>query len=126
MMKVRDMTRIAQGKAVNVEERMEEMEKATEARLMHLEEAIISLKDILVRVHEENEMLKGRKEAVFEPFLKSGEAFVKSLVEEEEQPKEEVKISMKQQNEDMERAIRMMRQKFGLPAKIGAKIKKGG
>ena len=121
-MKLKNAKRIAQGRAVNFEERFEELERATESRFTRLEDAIISLKDVLLKLHEDNESLRSKKdESIIEPFMRSGEEFVKYLSEEPEQPKEEVKISMKSQNDEMEKAIKLMRKRFGLSPRIGGK-----
>jgi len=122
-MSSKNISRIAAGRPVNVAERLDDLEKNVESRILRLEEAIISLKDILIHLNEENESLKTKNDdKVYEPFMKTGEDIVKYLTDEPE-PKDEVKVSMKAQNDDMEKAVKLMRKRFGLSPKIGGNAK---
>jgi len=120
-MTLKIMKRIAQGKPVNYDERIENLEKAVESRIMRLEDAVMSMRDIVIKLNGENESLRSKQnQNIFEPFMKSGEDIVQYLSEDGQQPKQEVKEIMHKQNNDMERAISQMRQRFGLPGKVGS------
>jgi hypothetical protein len=134
---------------LNTEERIERLELETGRKLDQFEEVLGVFKDIVVKLYEEKEELQAEnvslkgslaktasdvKDAIFKPLADAGEGFVELLMENGGTQKPEQKIignpnhiGFNPNTDEMERTIKWMRERFGLPAKakpVQAKAKK--
>jgi hypothetical protein len=134
---------------LNIDERIERLELETGRKLDQFEEALGVFKDVVVKLYEEKEQLKDENEslkgsvaktasdvknAIIKPLADVGEGFVELLMENGGSQKSEPKVIGNQNHvafnpntDEMERTIKWMREKFGLPSKtkpVQAKSKK--
>jgi len=123
---------------LNIEERIERLELETGRKLGQFEEVLGVFKDLVVKLYEEKEelqtenvSLKGSlaktasdvKDAIVKPLADAGEGFVELLMENGGTQKPEQKIignpnhiGFNPNTDEMERTIKWMRERFGLPA----------
>lgn len=146
MKPLKAITALAKDEPLNIEERIDRLELETGRKLDQFEEALGVFKDLVVKLYEEkeqlqseNESLKGSitkaasgvKDSIIKPLASAGEGFVELLMENDDAPKQEQKIignpnyiGFNPNTEEMERTIKWMRERFGLPSKAKPAVAK--
>jgi hypothetical protein len=150
--------RIIKGEPVNLEERLENLEKITELKLRQFEDTLLLFRDVVMRLYEEKEELrrendslkskitgniaeakeivKSGAERAIAPIKSAADDFIELAFEPEPEasPKPlqipaEAKAShissdILRQSDEMERTVKWMRERFGLPPHQLSKKKK--
>jgi len=137
-MKLGKVKDFIQGKPINIEERMDVLEKDVHRKLDHFEETLAIYRDVIIKLHEEknklskeNEELKkslgifsGVKETLINPLLKEGHDFAELVLNDDKITdrrsnfdKSNEKTPQDDKESQRKRTIIWMREKFGLSSK---------
>ncbi|MEM7813535.1 MAG: hypothetical protein QW548_01385 [Candidatus Aenigmatarchaeota archaeon] len=122
---------------LNIDERLEKLERETNMRFQQFEEALGVFKDLVVKLHDEKERLQAEnaslreslsraavsiKDAVAKPLVDAGEQFIELLADSNNghQPGHKVlgnpnHVGYDPNSDEVARTIAWMREKFGLP-----------
>ncbi|GEM_PF-4377557 len=144
-MKAKSLGRLVKGEPLNMEERLENLERLTELKLKQFEDTLLLFRDVVMKLYEEKEELqreneslkaslgeniksvvKGSVDKVSAPIKSAADDFIEIFAEPEQEGPKPVQIPAEAKGShmssdilrpsgEMERTVKWMRERFGLP-----------
>lgn len=151
-MPVQAFKRLMKGEPINLEERLENLEKITDLKLRQFEDTLLLFRDVVMRLYEEKEELRKENEGlkasladkiaenasslkeaarataekVASPIKETADDFLELVFDQQQdEPKpaqlpaaakaSHISPELLRPSDEMERTIKWMREKFGLP-----------